>query len=62
MSRRDLKYKSIDLSVDNSLELLDDCGMEFVEFVVGEHLADELPQDDLFARTFLGLFMLELFG
>ena len=47
MSWRDLKYKSIALSVDDSLELLDDFSMKFVEFVLRENLPDELPQDNL---------------
>lgn len=49
MSRRDLKYESIAISVEDSLKLLDDCRMEFVEFVVGKDLADELPQNDFIA-------------
>ena len=47
MSRRDLKYESIAFSVDNLLELLDECSMKFVELVLREHLSDELPQNNL---------------
>ena len=46
MSWRDLQDKSIAFSVDDSLELFNDRGMKFVEFVLREHLADKFPQDN----------------
>ena len=47
MTRRDLKYKSIALSVDNSLELLDDCGMKFVKGITRIDPFNKFPEDNL---------------
>ena len=60
MTGRYLKDEAIALSVNDSLELFDDRGMEFVEFVLWEHLADKFPQDDLFTWAFLGFLQVSL--
>ena len=46
MARRYLKDEAIALSVNDSLELFDDCGMKPIKFVLWKNLFDELPQDD----------------
>ena len=46
MSWWHLEDKPIALAVNNLLQLLDNSRMKLVEFVLGKHFADKLPQDN----------------
>lgn len=48
---RDLKYESIDFSIDNFLELFDDSCMKFVKFILWHYFPDEFPENNVFSRS-----------
>ena len=60
MPRRNLQNKAVDFAVDDFLELFNYSSVKFVELVLGKHLADELPQYHILARTLLVLLVLDL--